>query len=345
MNVFVGLDISLEETAVCVVDKDGKVLKQVSVMTEPEAIAPVLKPFAGRIERVGFEASSLSPWLSNELIKLGFPAIVVETRHMASALGAMRNKTDRNDARGLAHMMRTGWFRQVHVKSDNSHRLRILLTNRRMLKRKFIDIENAIRGTLKVFGIKMNRSTRGNFERDLLMKLENEDPMLRDMTASMLSVRHTLLEQHNKFHKLLVQTVREDEVCRRFMTVPGVGPVTSLAFKTTIDDPSRFAKSKTVGAHLGLTPKRYQSGTVDYDGRISKCGDPEMRALLYEAAQSMLTRVQSWSVLKAWGMSIQKRAGKRRAIVAVARKLATILHRMWVDGTEFKASRDELNAA
>jgi len=345
MNVFVGLDISLEETAVCVVDKEGKVLKQVSVMTEPEAIAPELKPFIGRIERVGFEASSLSPWLSNELIKLGFPAIVVETRHMASALGAMRNKTDRNDARGLAHMMRTGWFRQVYVKSDNSHRLRILLTNRRMLKRKFIDIENAIRGTLKVFGIKMNRSTRGNFERDLLMKLENEDPMLRDMTASMLSVRHTLLEQHNKFHKLLVQTVRTDEVCRRFMTVPGVGPVTSLAFKTTIDDPSRFAKSKTVGAHLGLTPKRYQSGTVDYDGRISKCGDPEMRSLLYEAAQSMLTRVQSWSVLKAWGMSIQKRAGKRRAIVAVARKLATILHRMWVDGTEFKASRGELNAA
>jgi len=345
MTVFIGLDISLDETHICVVDQDGKTLKETKVMTEPEAIAPVLRRFGDDVKRVGFEASSLSPWLSNELIKLGFPAIIVETRHMASALGAMRNKTDKNDARGLAQMMRTGWYRSVHVKSDDSHRLRILLTNRRILKRKFLDVENAIRGTLKVFGIKMTRTTRGRFEQDLMIKLAEADPMLREMTQSMLEARRTLLEQHNRCHKLVLQVVRGDDVCRRFMTVPGVGPITALAFKTTIDDPTRFKKSKTVGAHLGLTPKRYQSGTVDYEGRISKCGDPEMRTLLYEAASSLLTRVQSWSVLKAWGMSLQKRAGKRRATVAVARKLSVILHRMWVDGSEFMASRDDLNAA
>lgn len=342
MKLFVGLDVSLEDTHVCVVDETGKRVREACVMSEPEAITAMLEPYQDRIERVGLEASSLSPWLSNTLGEAGLPVVVVEARHMASALGAMRNKTDKNDARGIAQMMRTGWFRAVHVKSDESHRLRILLANRRILNRKFLDVENAIRGTLKVFGVKMTRTTRGRFEQDLRARLADADPMLRDMTAAMLEVRRVLLEQHNAFHKLLLATVREDSVCRRFMSVPGVGPVTALAFKTTIDDPSRFTKSKTVGAHLGLTPRRYQSGTVNYEGRISKCGDREMRTLLYEAASSLLTRVQSWSTLKAWGMSLQRRAGKRRAVVAVARKLAVILHRMWVDGTEFIAGRDPL---
>lgn len=344
MTVFVGLDISLRETHVCIVDEAGTVLKETKVLTEPEAVAPVLKRFGDAIKRVGFEASSLSPWLSNELLKHGYPAIVVEARHMASALGAMRNKTDRNDALGLAQMMRTGWFRKVHVKSDESHRLRILLTNRRNLKRKFLDIENSIRGTLKVFGIKMIRTTRGQFETDLRLRLTDEDPLLREMTEAMLLVRRTLLEQFNRCHSLLLKTVKEDKVCRRLMTVPGVGPVTALAFKTTIEDPKRFARSRTVGAHLGLTPKRYQSGSVDIKGRISKSGDGEMRTLLYEAASSLLTRVQQWSVLKAWGMALQKRSGHRRAVVAVARKLAIILHRIWVDETEFVASREQLKS-
>lgn len=342
MTVFAGLDISLNETHVCVVDNDGHTLKEVRVPTEPGDIARILTPFKKQLKRVGFEASSLSPWLSNELIKKGFPAIIVEARHMASALSAMRNKTDRNDAQGLAQMMRTGWFRRVHVKSNESHRLRILLTNRRLLKRKFLDIENAIRGTLKVFGVKMTRTTRGRFEDDLRERLANEDSMLQEMTESMLLARRTLLQEFNRCHKLVMKAARNDEVCRRFMTVPGVGPCTALSFKTSIDDPTRFRRSKTVGAHLGLTPRRFQSGTVDYNSRISKCGDPETRTLLTEAANSLLTRVQSWSVLKAWGMRIFRRAGLRRAAVAVARKLSVILHRMWVDGTEFVASRKEM---
>ena len=344
MKLFVGLDVGLEETFVCVVDEGGKRVRETCVMSEPEAIASALADVPGQLERVGLEAAALTPWLFKTLSEAGLPVIVVEARHMAAALGAMRNKTDRNDARGIAQMMRTGWYRSVHVKSDESHRLRILLTNRRILKRKFLDIENAIRGTLKVFGVKMTRTTRGRFEQDLTRRLADEEPTLREMVQAMLVARRTLLEQHNHCHKLVLKAVREDAICRRLMSVPGVGPITALAFKTTIDDPARFAKSKTVGAHLGLTPKRYQSGTVDYEGRISKCGDPEMRTLLYEAASSLLTRVQRWSVLKAWGLSVQRRAGKRRAIVAVARKLAVILHRMWVDGTEFIAGREALDA-
>lgn len=344
MIVFAGLDISLEETHICVIDGDGKTLKEVRVPTEPDAIAPVLSRFEDRLKRVGFEASSLSPWLSNELIARGFPAIIVEARHMAGALSAMRNKTDRNDARGLAHMMRTGWFRQVHVKSDESHRMRVLLGNRRLLKRKFLDIENAIRGTLKVFGVKLNKTTRGRFEQDLRDLLADADPMLQALADGMLRARATLFEEFQKCHKLLMDVAKDDEVCRRFMTVPGVGPVTALSFKSCIDDPTRFRRSKTVGAHLGLTPKRYQSGTVDFNSRVSKCGDPETRWLLVEAANSMITNVRSWSVLKAWGMALQRRIGHRRACVALARKLSVILHRMWLDGSEFIASRDGLQA-
>tara|TARA_B100001540_G_C15770383_1_gene626030 strand:+ start:361 stop:1404 length:1044 start_codon:yes stop_codon:yes gene_type:complete len=344
MIVFAGLDISLEETHVCVVDSNGKTLKEARVPTEPEAIVPVLQRFGEGLKRVGFEASSLSPWLSNELTKHGLPAIIVEARHMAGALSAMRNKTDRNDARGLAQMMRTGWFRQVHVKSDDSHRIRVLLGNRRMLKRKFLDIENAIRGTLKVFGVKMTRTTRGRFEEDLRERLREEDPVLQDMTESMLHARRTLYEEFQKCHRLVMQIAREDEVCLRFMTVPGVGPVTALSFKSCIDDPGRFRRSKTVGAHLGLTPKRFQSGTVDYNSRISKCGDPETRWLLVEAGNSILSNVRTWSVLKAWGMRLQKRLGHRRAAVALARKLSVILHRMWLEGSTFIPSNADLKA-
>lgn len=341
MKLYAGLDISLEETQVCIVDEDGKIIREKKVETEPAAIRSVLEGYADRLSRIGFEASALSAWLATELRKGELPAIVVEARHMKSALNAMRNKTDKNDARGIAQMMRTGWFREVHVKSDNSHLLRILLVNRRTLKRKFLDVENTIRGTLKVFGIKLGTTTRGGFEQALRTRLLKEDPVLKAMTESMLAVRRVLWEEYLRCHKLAMKAACQDPVCRRLMSIPGVGPVVAIAFVTTIDDPVRFKRSKTVGAHLGLTPKRYQSGTVDNDGHISKCGDPEMRSLLFEAATSLLCRVQKWSALKAWGMSIRRRAGFKRAIVAVARKLAVIMHRMWLDGTEFSYSRSK----
>lgn len=273
---------------------------------------------------------------------LGLPKF--EARCVQTALSAMRNKTDRNDAKGIAQMMRTGWFREVHVKSDESHRLRILLANRRMLKRKFLDIENTIRGTLKVFGIKTGHISRAKFDHRMRELLCNEDPFLHEMIDPMLQARSVLLVQFTRCERLIMLAAKANPVTRGFMTIPGVGPMTAVAVMSGIDDPKRFRHSKTVGAYFGMTPQRFQSGTVDQEGRISKCGDGEVRTLLFEAGNSILCRVQKWSALKSWGLRIQRRNGFKCACVAVGRKLAVIMHRMWVDGTEFQFSAEKAAA-
>ena len=339
MQLYAGLDVSMDETSICIVDRDGKIIKECRTETEPMAIRFALDGYADRLHRVGLEAQAFSPWLFTELRGMGLPAIVVEAVHMQKALSAQRNKTDRNDARGIAHMMRVGWFRQVHVKSSESQHLRVLLSNRRLLKRKFIDVENEVRGTLKAFGIKIGKVSRGKFEARTLAVVEAALPLLQDLVRGMLTVRRMLWTEYSRLHNMLIRIVRRDVVCRRFLTVPGVGPVTALAFKTAIDDPRRFTRSRTVGAHFGLTPKRFQSGTVDYDGRITRCGDSEVRTALYEAANGLMVRCKKWSALRAWGIGVAKRRGHKRAIVAVARKLAAVLHRMWLDGTEFRWTR------
>lgn len=336
MEAYVGLDVSLDETSICILDGEGRLLKECKAATEPEAIAGALSGHRGRLVRVGLEAQALSPWLYGELLALGFPVVVVETQHMKAALGAMRNKTDKNDARGIAQMMRLGWFRQVHVKSRESMQLRLLLANRRLLKRKFLDVENELRGTLKAFGVKIGKVSRGRFEARTLELLETADPMLRSLAASMLQVRRMLWAEVLKLHALVVRVVRDDPVCRRFMTVPGVGPIAALTFKAAVDDPRRFRRSRTVGAHFGLTPRRFQSGTIDIEGRISKCGEVEVRTALYEAASGLLIRCRQASELRTWGLGLVKRRGHKRALVAVARKIATVLHRMWLDGSDFR---------
>lgn len=338
MRVYVGLDVSMDSTSICVVDQDGTVLRECKPATDPGVIAAALKPWTGSIERVGLEAQSFSPWLAVELLALGLPAIVVEAVHMQKALSAQRNKTDRNDARGIAQMMRMGWFRAVHVKSPESLQLRFLLSGRRLLKRKFLDVENELRGALKAFGLVIGAVSRGRLEARTRELTADAPPTVLALVNTLLGVRRTLFEEYGRLHKEIVRVVGRDEVCRRFMTVPGVGPVTALAFKTAIDDPTRFRRSRTVGAHFGLTPKRFQSGTIDYSGRISRTGDPEVRTLLYASASALLVRCKRWSSLRAWGMSVAKRRGHKKAVVAVARKLATVLHSMWRDGSEFSWS-------
>lgn len=335
MKHYVGLDVSLEETSVCIVDEQGEFVLERKVASDPAAICTALRQTGLSFERIGLEAGPLSQWLFGGLRDDDLPAICVDSRAMSASLSSMRNKTDRNDARGIAQMMRVGLYRAAHVKSRKSHELRLLLTNRKVLARKRLDIENEIRGTLKIFGLKIGRVTRFTFE-TRVHELLWDEPSLKSAIAPMLRVRAVLLEEFNKLHRLVLDVVRRDEVCRRFMTVPGVGPITALAFKTAIEVPERFAKSKAVGAHFGLTPRRYSSGQIDYQGRISKCGDALMRTMLYEAASVLLTRVRHWSALKAWGMRIAKRAGARRARVALARKIAVILHRMWLSGTDFQ---------
>jgi transposase len=344
MNIYVGLDVSLKDTSVCIVDQDGKVLLERKVLSEANDIVETLQPYAQQLHRVGVEASSLGGWLQVELSNRGFETIVIETHHTHIALKTMRNKTDRNDARGIANLMRLGWFKSVHVKSPEAQRLRTLLSCRKLIVRKLVDTENEIRGTLRGFGLKMGSVSRGRFEARVAALTEDIDPLIQELMLRLLAIRQTLLEQQRKLHALVVKATGADPVCKRFMTVPGVGPIAALAFRTGVDDPKRFKRSRTVGAHFGMTPRKFQSGEVDYDGRISKCGDREVRQALFDAAGSLLRRCQKHSALRAWGLRIAKRSGLKKATVAVSRKLAVILHRMWIDGSEFRWTKDSAEA-
>ena len=281
----------------------------------------------------------MSQWLFSALAEADLPVICVETRHMQAVLKAQINKTDRNDARGIAQMMRVGLYRAVHVKTLRSQKLRMLLTHRKLLQSKAIAVDNDLRGTLRNFGLKVGIVGAAKFE-VRIRELVEGFPDLAVLIEPLLIVRRVLREQIGILHRRVLTVVRDDEVCRRLMTVPGVGPVVALTYRATVDVPARFRKSKSVGAVFGLTCSRHQSGERDRPGAISRCGDGMMRTMLYEAAQSMLVRSTRWSWLKAWAMQIAKRRGIKRAIVALARRLAVILHRIWVDGTEFRWTRD-----
>ena len=338
MDHFAGLDVSVKETSVCIVDDTGKIVREVKVSSEPDALLAVLKNPAYHFKRIGLEAGPLSQWLFSTLAEAGLPVICVETRHMQAVLKAQINKTDRNDARGIAQMMRVGLYRPVHVKTLRSQKLRMLLTHRKLLQSKAIAIENDLRGTLRNFGLKVGMVGKVKFEARIKELVENL-PDLAALVEPLLIVRRVLREQIIILHRRLLAIVRDDEVCRRLMTTPGVGPVVALTYRATVDVPARFRKSKAVGAVFGLTCSKYQSGEIDRNGRISRCGDEMMRVMLYEAAQSML-RSKKWSWLKAWAMQIARRRGMKKAIVALARRLAVIMHRIWVDGTEFRWTRE-----
>src|SRR5262245_54266137 len=276
--------------------------------------------------------------------RVGLPVICVETRHLRAALKAQINKTDRNDARGIAQMMRAGLYRPVHVKTLRSQKLRALLTHRKLLQSKAIAIENDLRGTLRTFGLKVGVVGTMKLE-TRIRELVEELPDLRTLVEPLLVVRRVLREQIAVLHRRVLAIVRDDEVCRRLMSVPGVGPVVALTYRATVDVPARFRNSRAVGAVLGLTPCKYQSGESEYTGGISKCGDAMLRVMLYEAAQILLVRSIRWSWLKAWAMRIARRRGMKKAIVALARRLAVIMHRIWVDGTEFCWTRQQAAAA
>ena len=340
MGYFVGLDVSVKETSVCVVDDAGKVILEQKVPTEPADIIALLTSLGVSFCRIGIEAGPLSQWLFNALTEAALPVICVETRHMKALLTAQQiNKTDRNDARGIAQMMRVGLFKPVHVKTLVAQEQRMLLTSRKLLQRKLLDLECDLRGTLRNFGLKVGVVSGSRYEARV-RELVTDFPRLTAIVGPLLNVRRVMRQQLAVLHKMLLDTVRDDAVCRLLMTAPGVGAVVALTYRATVDQPQRFVHSRAVGAHVGLTPKRYQSGETDYDGGVSKCGDPLLRTMLYEAAQVLLVHSGKWSWLKAWGVRVAQRRGMRRAIVAVARRLAVVLHRMWVDGSEFRCSKN-----
>ena len=335
MKHYAGLDVSLEETSVCVIDAQGSVVGEAKVSSEPSSIASYLARWSSSLARVGQEAGGLSPWLHQGLVSHGLPAVCIETRRMKAYAKASPVKTDRRDARLIALALRAGLYRAVHVKSEASHKLRLALTGRQAVLRQARQLEGKIRGDLKVFGIKLGRVGSGGFAARVKARLFARADLWA-LVVPLLEIRAAQLARVRAYDRELRRLAREDALCRRLMTVPGVGVQTALAYRAVIETPRRFARSRQVAPALGLTPRIEQSGERSCHGAITKAGDGLLRALLFEAANALLTRSRRWCRLKRWGLEVAKRRGMNRARVAVARTLAIVLHRMWCDGSEFR---------
>ena len=338
MDHYAGIDVSSECSSLCVVDANGKIVREGKVASEPEALINWFGSLGYELSRIGLEAGPLSQWLHGGMKQAGLAVELLETRHVRDAFKAMPVKSDRNDARGIAQLMRLGWFRPVHCKSIVAQETRAVLTARKLVQSKLQDVENHLRGLLRGFGLKVGKTTKLSFAARI-RKLVDNHASLEMIAEALLSVHAVLLREFRAFEKQVRSMARHDAKARLLMTTPTVGPIVALTFASAIDDPGRFKSSKQVGAHFGLTPKKYQSGETDFTGRISKIGDRSVRTALYEAAHIMLTKpIKGCSQLKSWAMRIARRAGMSKAKVALARRLAVIMHRMLADGTPFNAA-------
>jgi transposase len=335
MEYYAGIDVSLEYSSVCVVDATGKLVREGKVASEPEALIGWFGSGGVDIVRIGLEAGPLSQWLFAAMREAGLAVELLETRHVRNAFKTMTVKTDRNDARGIAQLMRLGWFKPVHCKSLAAQEMRALLTARKLVQSKLHDVQNSVRGILRGFGLKVGETTSTRFS-GRINELVTGHRNLEVIAEALLSVHAVLLREFKAFEKRLRLAARSDTRTRLLMSIPSIGAIVALTYASAIDDPARFTSSKRVGAHFGLTPRKYQSGETDYTGRISKVGDASVRTALYEAAHTMLTKpLKGCTQLKSWAMRIARRAGMRKAKVALARKLAVIMHRMLADGQSF----------
>jgi len=335
MEYFAGLDVSMAETHLCVMSRDGAVILDVKAPSTPAGIASALAQ-APACRRIVFETGRMAPMLFHGLSQLGLPVICIESRQAHQALRSLAtHKTDRNDARGLAHLARTGFCKPVHVKSLPAHAVRSLIIARKKLVGHRVTLENQIRGLAVVFGVRLPRALSRAFIEQALRASEGI-PGLAAAMRGLVAARAAVLGAVVAIDVDIKRMARASEACRHLMTIPGVGQLTALAFTAAIDDPRRFRRSRDIGAYLGLVPRRYQSGEVDYTGSISKCGDRRVRTLLYEAANVMLTRYAGSLKLKSWALAIARRSTMRKARIALARRLAIIMHAMLRDGTQFE---------
>jgi transposase len=335
LKQYVGLDVSLKETSIAVIDENDKLIWRGSVASTPDAIAEALRRHAHRAERIGLEAGQLSSWLYHGLKARGWPVICIDARHAKAALSLKVNKTDANDALGLAQIMRVGWYREVAVKGHDCQAVHALLVARAQIVSQTTTLKNCVRGILKTFGHVLPKKLRATYIASVGELIEG-DRTLQPILTPMLKTLAATMEQLQVYDRAVHRFARDNDTARHLMTAPGVGTVVVLAYMTGVEAPARFSRSSAVGAYFGMTPRRYQSGEVDQAGRVSKCGDGMVRGLLYEAAKVLLSRTAKPSDLQAWGHSLAKRVGKKKATMAVARKLAVILHRMWTTGVPFR---------
>lgn len=336
MRVYAGLDVSLKRTEICVVDESGRMLWRGVADTHPEMIAETLSRWRDELVRVGLETGSMTPWLARGLLAQGLPVVVMDARRAADALKARPVKTDRADARALAEMLQSGWYTEVFVKSEESHRRKALLSAREQLVRMKRQIYGQVRGLLRPFGIRLPaRAGTARFDAAARAAVR-EDDLLYACIHALLEALGAVEAQIAALDKRLRALVRRSKPCWHLTSVPGVGPITALAFTAAIEDPGRFRRSRDVGAYLGLTPRRYQSGERDVTGGISRQGDAMARHYLYEAANCLLTTWGGRSALKRWGLALMQRIGAKKARVAVARKLACLLLRLWKAGDHYQ---------
>jgi transposase len=333
MGEYIGLDVSMKDTSISV-RRDGKRVWRGKCASDPEVIARTVRKHAADPERIIFETGPLSVWFFHALRAEGLPAICVDARHAKAALDMAPNKTDANDADGLAHLAEVGFYREVRVKGFDSMLTRTLVAARTKLVRIKTDISNQIRGLMKTFGLVVPGGKGSRFDANVLGRLCGRDE-LAAIIMPLLEAWRSVRLRAAELTRRLISDARQSEACQLLMSIPGVGVVTASAFVTAIEDPANFRRSRSVGAWLGLTTRRYQSGEVDYDGHISRRGDNQVRSLLYEAALVILTRSSAQSTLRDWGLKLKERIGFKRAAVAVARKLAVIMHSMLKSGELF----------
>jgi transposase len=334
MKQYIGLDVSMEATKIHVLDDDGRRVWRGTCGSHPDAIEAALRQHAPEAVKIGLETGPLTTWLWTELTERKLPMVCLDARQAKKALDMKINKTDANDAEGLAHLMRSGWYCEVRVKSREAMLIKALVGARGQLVDMATSLSNQIRGIMKTFGLVVPKGSGGVFEKNVRGLLTDADA-LTAIVISLLQAWRTVRAQAAQLDHRLVAATRESATCRRLMTMPGIGAVTAASYAAAVECPENFACSRAVGAWIGLTPRRYQSGEVDYDGHISRRGDSHLRGLLYEAATSLLTRVRADSTLRSWGLSLKKRIGFKRAAVALARKMAVVLHAMWRSGADF----------
>jgi transposase len=334
MTHYVGLDVSMKETKLHVLDEGGNRVWRGRCATEPAAIAAAVRRHAPTAIRIGLETGPLTTWLWTALTAEGLPMVCLDARHAKKALDMKVNKTDANDAEGLAHLVRAGWYREVRVKSRSAMLAKALLGARSQLLSISLALENQIRGILKTFGRIVPKGAGGLFEKNV-RALITDDAEIAAVIMPLLQARQMTRSKCAALDRRLIGSVQGNATCRRLMTMPGVGPLTAVAYVAALEKPDTFKRSRAVGAWLGLTPRRFQSGEVDYEGHISRRGDRQLRALLYEAAAVLLTRVRKESALRCWGLMLWKRLGFKRAATALARRMAVVLHAMWKSGTPF----------